>query len=256
MSSSSQAPRLPPLPHGWVEQYDGKTKHVFYVDTLAKPPRSSWKHPYEDEQYLQEHPDIREKVSSPAHQPEEEPEDAAPPYEDTESTPRRHSFSGSGSPSMVRDNNKSPPESSKKEKGKGKEKEKEKRGFFGKLKDKAIGTKEEREAWRKERERVEAERRRQQMELLKAQRERYAQQQALYNQGLYRPAYGPPAGHPGLYGSYGPGYGAGYGYGYGGGYGYGDDYYGYRRGGSSTGGLLTAVAGGLLLGDILGGLSF
>ncbi|KAH9969072.1 hypothetical protein BC827DRAFT_1167541 [Russula dissimulans] len=247
MSSSSEAPRLPPLPHGWVEQYDGKTKHVFYVDTLAKPPRATWKHPYEDEQYLQEHPDIREKVDSHA-QAEQEPEDAAPPYDDSDSKPRRHSFHGSDSPTMARDNDKSLPESSKK--GKGKEKEKDKRGFFGRLKDKAIGTKEEREAWRKERERVEAERRRQQMELLKAQRERYAQQQALYNQGLYRPTYGPPPGNPGPYG-YGPEYGAGYGYGYGG---YQDYGYGYRqRQGTSGGAILGAVAGGLLLGDILGG---
>lgn len=122
------------------------------MDTLAKPPRSSWKHPYEDEQYLEEHPDIREKVGSPTQPLEEEPEDAAPPYEDSDPKLRRHSFSGSASPSMARDNEQSPPESSKK--GKEKEKEKEKRGFFGKLKDKAIGTKEEREAWRKERERV------------------------------------------------------------------------------------------------------
>lgn len=32
------------------------------VDTKANPPRCIWTHPYEDEQYLDEHPDTREKV--------------------------------------------------------------------------------------------------------------------------------------------------------------------------------------------------
>jgi hypothetical protein len=47
---------------------------------------------------------------------------------------------------MVPDQDEASPDSSKKGKGK--------RGFFGKMKDKAIGTKEEREAYRKEQARV------------------------------------------------------------------------------------------------------
>lgn len=41
-----------PLPSGWVRQFDGQSSHHFYVDTNAKPPRSIWHHPYDDEKYL------------------------------------------------------------------------------------------------------------------------------------------------------------------------------------------------------------
>jgi hypothetical protein len=99
--------------------------------------------------------------------------------------------------------------------------------------------------------------------MLNAQRQRYAQQeaqrQALYNQqgpyagGSCQPRYGPPPGDP--Y-SYGRGYGGRYGGGYGGGYGYGYGYedYGYqrrRRNNNTALPLLGALAGGLILGDIL-----
>ncbi|KAI9513037.1 hypothetical protein F5148DRAFT_1158264 [Russula earlei] len=225
---------LPPLPYGWIEQFDPNSNHPFYVDTKADPVRRIWVHPYEDEQYLLEHPDVKEKVGS-IDRGQESPA----------SKPRRHSFNGLESDSVVKDADNAPRVSSKK----GKEKEKEKRGFFGKLKDKAIGTKEEREALKKERARAEAEARRQQIELLKAKRAQYEAQQALYNQQYYQggpppPQYLPPAGNP--YAAYGPGYGSGYGYGYG----------DYRRGGPSTSSALPflgALAGGLLLGDILTG---
>ncbi|KAF8078760.1 hypothetical protein FPV67DRAFT_1466362 [Lyophyllum atratum] len=92
----------PPLPYGWVRQFHQESGHPFYVDTKANPPRSIWVHPYEDEQYLSEHPDTREKTGSKY----------SPP-----STPIPQSPS-TGSP---------------------------KRGFLGKIKDKAIGTREERE---------------------------------------------------------------------------------------------------------------
>jgi hypothetical protein len=105
------------------------------VDTKADPPRAIWTHPYDDEQYLREHPDVREKVSSVARQQESK--------DSPSSRPRRHSFNGQDSASMVPNDEASP-----NAKGKGK------RGFFGKLKDKAIGTKEEREAHRREQERV------------------------------------------------------------------------------------------------------
>jgi hypothetical protein len=40
------------LPEGWIRQYDTKEHHQFFVDTRAKPPRSIWHHPYDDEEYL------------------------------------------------------------------------------------------------------------------------------------------------------------------------------------------------------------
>jgi hypothetical protein len=42
-----------PLPEGWVRQYDSESQHQFFVDTTAKPPRSIWHHPYDDETYLE-----------------------------------------------------------------------------------------------------------------------------------------------------------------------------------------------------------
>jgi hypothetical protein len=107
------------------------------VDTKADPPRAIWTHPYDDEQYLREHPDVREKVNSSAKQQESK--------DSPSSKARRHSFNGHDSTSMA-DHDEASPDSSKKGKGK--------RGFFGKIKDKAIGTKEEREAYRKEQARV------------------------------------------------------------------------------------------------------
>jgi hypothetical protein len=90
---------------------------------------------------------------------------------------------------------------------------------------------------------MEMERLQQRAELIRAQQAYYAQQQSQYG-GPSQPMYGPPQGDP--YASYGPGYGGGYGYGY-----------GAPRQGRSMGGsalpLMGALAGGLLLGDILGG---
>ena len=108
------------------------------VDTKADPPRAIWTHPYDDEQYLREHPEVREKVESLDTKQKES--------KDSGSSKRRHSFNGHDSASMVPENDEAPQDPSKKGKGK--------RGFFGKLKDKAIGTKEEREAYRKEQARV------------------------------------------------------------------------------------------------------
>jgi hypothetical protein len=68
--------------------------------------------------------------------------------EESASRARRHSFNGHDSTSMVPDADNAAPDSS------ASKKEKEKRGFFGRLKDKAIGTKEEREAYKREMARV------------------------------------------------------------------------------------------------------
>lgn len=118
------------------------------VDTNTEPPRSIWVHPYEDERFLREHPELRERLAR-----ELRTSDQPPPY-----TPRRHSFSGppatTGSvlhfPVPERENvrrtSQSQPETPKPSQ--------QRRSFFGKLKDKAIGTKEEREARRREEEQV------------------------------------------------------------------------------------------------------
>ncbi|KAH9082195.1 hypothetical protein EDB83DRAFT_2336973 [Lactarius deliciosus] len=109
------------------------------VDTKADPPRAIWTHPYEDEQYLREHPEVREKVGNLTQQQDSKDPSGSKPS-------RRHSFNGRDSNSMVSDEHPTSPDAS--------QKGKEKRGFFGKLKDKAIGTKEEREAYKKEQARV------------------------------------------------------------------------------------------------------
>jgi hypothetical protein len=105
------------------------------VDTKTDPPRAIWTHPYEDEQYLREHPDVREKAEGLVR--DQGSKDAP------SSKSRRHSFNGHDSASMVPDSDRAMPDSTSK-------KGKEKRGFFGRLKDKAIGTKEEREAYKRE----------------------------------------------------------------------------------------------------------
>ncbi|KAM5531872.1 hypothetical protein V8D89_014426 [Ganoderma adspersum] len=218
------------LPNGWVREVDPKTNHPFWVDTNAEPPRSIWVHPYEDARFLQEHPDIRERLAG-----ELRASDQPPPY-----TPRRHSFSGpptttgSAVPFPERENarrsSQSQPETPKPSQ--------QRRSFFGKLKDKAIGTKEEREARHREEEQwqrhVAAMRRQRQQEEMAALRDRSRYPQygsAPYGSGMYgQPVYAAPAGNP---------YGMG----------------GRRQGGFGGGGiglpLLAGAAGGLLLGDII-----
>ncbi|KAI0068319.1 hypothetical protein BV25DRAFT_1911313 [Artomyces pyxidatus] len=246
-----------PLPYGWVKEVDPRTDHPFYVDTKADPPRAIWVHPYNDEQYLNEHPDVKEKVGNMKQQMLEAHDSKASLRE------RRHSIGGHESADREEG-----PSTAGPSKGKGK------RNFFGKIKDKAIGTKEEREAHKKEMQRIQAERYKQRQELLRAQQERFAKRQAEYEEAQRQRAaqfppqqYGPPSGNP--YAMYGDrGYGDPYAYGSPG-YGYNnnayvDPYYGNNgygrggRGGGFGGGgggsalpLIGALAGGLLLGDIL-----
>ncbi|KAJ7771482.1 hypothetical protein B0H16DRAFT_1513690 [Mycena metata] len=56
-SPSLSPPSTESLPPGWVKQYDSTSQRYFYVDTAI--PRSTWSHPFQDEQYLRE---AREKV--------------------------------------------------------------------------------------------------------------------------------------------------------------------------------------------------
>ncbi|KAF2819592.1 hypothetical protein CC86DRAFT_375077 [Ophiobolus disseminans] len=48
----SMEDEMRPLPAGWVRSFDAQEQHQFFVDTTADPPRSTWVHPYDDEQYL------------------------------------------------------------------------------------------------------------------------------------------------------------------------------------------------------------
>ena len=105
------------------------------VDTKAIPPRSIWTHPYEDEEYLKAHPDIREKINIGGFGGSES--NLSPPS--FEESQRRHSFTGASSSSQSQATS-TPAAKLKKHKDQGD------RGLLGKLKDKAIGTKEQREA--------------------------------------------------------------------------------------------------------------
>ena len=144
------------------------------VDTKADPPRSIWVHPYEDEQFLREHPDIREKVAS-----KYEPPPGPPPPAGSRTSSYRNEPTSPSASTTERE----------------KEKEKEKRGFFGKLKDKAIGTKEEREAQK----RAEEERR---QHALEARRQMMMQQQQAYGNRFPQPGFG--GGYGGAPGGYPP----------------------------------------------------
>ncbi|ELU44848.1 rhamnogalacturonase B [Rhizoctonia solani AG-1 IA] len=81
-----------PLPKGWVRDYDhacvfpqslihhepyscvirrNRNKHHFYVDTKTNPPRSIWVHPFEDEQFQREHPELFKQSRPPPSRPGE-----------------------------------------------------------------------------------------------------------------------------------------------------------------------------------------
>ncbi|CCO27967.1 hypothetical protein BN14_01958 [Rhizoctonia solani AG-1 IB] len=80
-----------PLPKGWVRDYDHANKHHFYVDTTANPPRSIWVHPFEDEQFQREHPELFKEPSRP---PSSSPEGsaAAGPSDTHDGKPEKKGF--------------------------------------------------------------------------------------------------------------------------------------------------------------------
>jgi len=216
-----------PLPYGWIQETDPTHNHPYYVDTKANPPRSIWVHPYEDEQYLSEHPDVREKVGK---RHSASGVDLKPSADDSDQ--RRHSYGGEGSQRVEE----TPASSS----NPGLNNQGKKRGVFGRLKDKAIGTKEEREAERKRAAEIDRIRQQQYQERLAAlQQQRQQQQQFAGPAYGGAPMYGAPAGAPYQQAGYGGGGG-----------------FGGRRGGGMGGlgvPLLGGLAGGLLLGDLIGG---
>ncbi|KAI0778589.1 hypothetical protein BD413DRAFT_489994 [Trametes elegans] len=236
-----------PLPDGWVREFDPNTQHPFWVDTKTRPPRAIWVHPYEDDEFLRGHPSIRDRL---ARERRGTPSEAPPPY-----SPRRHSYSGASSGSHL-----SVPTDDRRgahsQPGTPSVQQQHDRGFFGKLKDKAIGTKEEREARRQE------EKRQQELYLKRLAEQRRLAQQQRASQRMSSPFGGmgsSPFGSMGGYSqrpTYGrPMYAAPLGNPYTMGGGFGGR--GYGRSGFGGGGiglpLLAGAAGGLLLGDMLDG---
>ncbi|KAK7064334.1 ER-golgi trafficking TRAPP I complex 85 kDa subunit-domain-containing protein [Favolaschia claudopus] len=206
-----------PLPYGWISQRDPNSNATFYVDTKANPPRSIWVHPLEDEQYLREHPEAREK----AHLSDQKtPQYSAPPTPPV-SSPGPGSPGPSGGSSAARMG--AP---------------KKKQGFLGKLKNKVVGTEEEREQERRhkaeQRQQMLALRERQHQEQMARQAAMYQQQQMYaQQQAQYAPQYGAPQ--------------------------YGQQYAPQQQQRSGFGGgglampLLGGLAGGLLLGEAMDG---
>lgn len=133
-----------------------QTGRSFFVDTLAEPHRAIWVHPLDDPEFIRlhrteedarldsddddSHLNTRPPSSTSVKAEKEYPRDEKKPHHDDDhlKVPSKEGAESSR-PGQSRT------ESQGDEKGK-------KRGFFGKLKDRAIGTKEEREAARKARE--------------------------------------------------------------------------------------------------------
>jgi len=157
-----------PLPFGWAKELDQTSGHQFYVDTKANPPWSIWTHPYEDEEYLRAHPDVREKVGTGGFGGSES--SLRPPS--FEENKQGHSSGGSSPSNEPQVTGISTTNSSKRKD----------RGFLGKLKDKAIGTKEEREAEKK--------RKQEEDRVRKEAQQRYSQQTTMAPQRAYVSQHG------------------------------------------------------------------
>ncbi len=112
----------------WVRQYDDREHHQFFVDTTKEPPRSSWVHPYDDDEFLATLPtDERERIEQESlnrgHPPSKE--DVIAAYTDDEDDHDHHPSSSTAGHGEL------PPRDGK---GKGKE------SFGRRFKDKLTGT--------------------------------------------------------------------------------------------------------------------
>ena len=155
MSRRSMEDEGRPLPQGWVRQYDPKTSHQFFVDTNAKPPKSIWHHPYDDEQFLNTlDPKERARVQN-LHKVPSEADYAAESSDDDGDFGHHHSGYNKNAATARPDssrpiNQELPPRNPQPDKGVSK--------FGRKMKDKITGTThEQREAQRREREKQERE---------------------------------------------------------------------------------------------------
>jgi len=248
-----------PLPAGWVKEFDPKTGRNFFVDSLAEPPRAIWVHPLEDPEFIRLH---------------RTEEDDHPDSDDDHS---HHSASNSRPPSVTtgklqkeypRDEKKSHPDDDhlrvpstegegSSHKGARSDEKGKKRGFFGKLKDKAIGTKEEREAARKAREARAREEERLYYERRDAMLARRVQQMEREQAAYERAGLAYPPGQYGYNGQVPPPQMNAYGGPtYQDPYVYGQSPYRNQRGYGGGGGGGTALIGGLLGGLLLGDLLF
>ena len=245
---------LRPLPPGWVRTFDAQHEHQFFVDTTKDPPRSTWVHPYDDDEFLStlssaERERIEEESMNRGHPPTKA--DVMAAHTDEEDDPT----SPISAPGEL------PP---RPDKGKGKD-----RSFGRKFKDKLTGmTHEQREEERRKRAEQERKIYEQHQKFRRAMVEAQQTGQPQFvgqdrdGKDVYVEPPAPPASPYGYGGGYGvnPYRGGVYstpnaryirppnpysrpvGYGYGGGY-------GMPLGLGIGGGLL----GGLLIGDALGG---
>jgi len=234
------------LPPGWTKQHDAQSNRDFYVDTLAEPPRSIWTHPYEDPQFLEEldretgHPsDVKgQSHKGAANPPSYADVKGSRPTTPVDNKQRQHlggmNTGGAG------------PSSSSPPKGDGKPHQ----SLFGKLKDKAIGTKEERDARARERAAAEQAYMRRRQELM-VQRQAQMQQMGGGGGGMFGPGGG-AGGYGGRYAAPQYAYNGG-----GGGMMGNGGMMGQRRGGGGMGGmampLVGGLAGGMLLGEMMDG---
>ena len=242
------------LPTGWVRSYDPEHNHQFFVDTTKDPPRSTWVHPYDDDEYLatlstEERERIEEESMGRGHPPTKE--DIIAGHSDVEDDqPTSNHYPAGELPPRPGD------------KGKGKDK-----SFGRKFKDKVTGTThEQREEIRRRRAEEERKMYQQHLKIRQAMGEAARTGQPVHvgkdsdGKDIYVEPPAPPPGPYGYSGGYGvnPYRGGIYstpnaryirppnpyarpaGYGYGGGYGLPL---------ALGGGLM----GGLLLGDALGG---
>jgi len=151
MSRRSMEDEGRPLPHGWVRQFDPKTSHQFFVDTNAKPPKSIWHHPYDDEQYLSTlDPKERERIQNLHHPVPSNADIAAESSDDEGGSANHHGKNAAGPGSGGRVNQELPPRNPQPDTGGSR--------FGRRMKDKLTGTThEQREAQRREREKQERE---------------------------------------------------------------------------------------------------
>jgi hypothetical protein len=101
----------------------------------VNPPRAIWTHPYDDEQYLREHPEVREKVESRDMRQQQDSQYPPPSM----APGRRHSFNGHDSAITVPENDEATRDISTRGMGKG-------GGLLGMLMGKVAGATEGRES--------------------------------------------------------------------------------------------------------------